>query len=195
MQNSVLIIDDDRDVCNVLMNILTGEGYQTYSVCSGTEGLEKIKKKKYDLIILDLKLPDISGTEVLRQIRNFDKDVSVIILTGYPEVDTAIAAFKNHAVDYIKKPFKVSNLRAVIQKELRKKSIKQDPGITEIKNVGIKIKSLRKKNEMSLGTLAEKTRLSKSFLSELERKKKFPRLSTLQTIAQELGVNVNLFFK
>jgi DNA-binding NtrC family response regulator len=195
MENRILVVDDDRDVCGVLTRNLRNEGYNASFSNTGYGGIEEVKNGNYDLVFLDLKLPDMDGAEVLKRIRSFNKDIVVVVLTGYPSLDTAIETLKCHASDYILKPFKVSHLKHVIEKELLKKSVKEEFGIMEITDIGPKIKELRKKNKISLDVLAEKTNLSKSFLSEVERKKKFPRLSTLQSIARNLGVNVYLFFK
>lgn len=195
MKNKILIIDDDKDVCKTLTNNLSEEGYRTRFVFNGLDGVAKVKKEEYDLIILDLKLPDIYGTEVLKRIRSFNKEVVIIILTAYPSIETAIETLKNRASDYILKPFDINHLRVVIKRELVKRSTKEELRLTEITDIGRRIKELRKNKELTLDALAERTKLSKSFLSELERQKKFPRLDTLQTIARELGVSVYFFFK
>lgn len=194
MGNNILIIDNDKDICSVLERNLATEGYRTATAFNGFDGISKLKRDKYDLVILDLKLPDIYGTEVLKEIRSFNKSVAIVVLTGYPTIETAVETLKNHASDYIRKPFEVRHLKSVIQKELLRKSAQEKLGITDISGLGQKIKKLRKINEMSLDDLAAKTQLSKSFLSEVERKKKYPRLSTLQNIAEKLGVNIYFLF-
>jgi len=195
MKHRILVIDDDKDICKFLKDNLAEEGYKTSYALNGLEGIERVKKEEYDLIILDLRLPDIYGTEVLKEIRSFNKQVVVIILTAYPSINTAIETFKNRVSDYILKPFDINHLRTVIQRELVNKSAKEELRLTEITSVGRRIRELRRNKKLSLDTLARRTKLSKSFLSELERKKKFPRLNTLQTIARDLGVSVYFFFK
>ena len=137
---NILIIDDDKDVCEVLKNNLSLEGFNAYSACGGFEGIEKFRAGKFDLVILDLKLPDINGVDVLSEIRDFDKDIIVIILTGYPTVDTAVKTLKNNATDYISKPFEVSHLMMVIQRELLKKNTEREYGVADIANIGKRIK-------------------------------------------------------
>ncbi len=195
METKILIIDDDRDVCTVLTRNLSEDGYQVQNAYNGIEGIKKVREGKYNLIILDMKLPDMDGIDVLKEIQNIDEEAAIIVLTGYPAVETAVETLKNKAIDYIVKPYKINHLRAIIQKELLRKSAEKEFGVIELSSIGKRIKRLRKMNDMSLDVLAKKTKLSKSFLSEVERKKKFPRLSTLETIAKNLGVSVSLIFK
>ncbi|MFH1416263.1 MAG: response regulator [Elusimicrobiota bacterium] len=195
LKSRILIIDDDKDVCKVLKKNLSEEGYDVSAVFSGSDGIDSVSRKRFELLILDMKLPDMHGTKVLEKISEIDPSIAVIVLTGYPDIDSAVKTLKSQAVDYIQKPFKISELKAIVQKELLMVSARKEYGVTQIDNVGKRINQLRKKNEMSLDVLAERTDLSKSFLSEVERKKKFPRLSTLQRIAKELGVSVKLIFK
>lgn len=125
--HKILVIDDDRDVCEVLIKNLVSLGYGADSAFSGQEGIEKAKKDRYDLIILDLKLPDLYGTEVLKKIRKFNKDVIIIILTAYPSVETAIETLKNNrASDFICKPFNIDHLRIVIESQLEQRKVKKD---------------------------------------------------------------------
>lgn len=194
MLKRILIIDDDKDVCEVLSKNLTHDGYEAVYAFSGASGIEKTQEGKFDIIILDLKLPDMYGTDVLKQIQNNGQDIPVIILTGYPSLDSAIETFRNNGVDYLRKPFNINELRTTLTKALTAKPRIPKKKLTEIKNVGEKFKELRKSKRMSLDILADKTDLSKSFLSEMERARRFPRLDTLQKIARALDVDVHFFF-
>ncbi|MFH1338669.1 MAG: response regulator [Candidatus Omnitrophota bacterium] len=195
-KRKILVIDDDRDVCEVLLKNLVSFGYDADSAFSGQEGIEKTKQGGYDLIILDLKLPDLYGTEVLKEIRKFNKDVVIIILTAYPSVETAIETLKNNqAADFIYKPFNIDHLRIVIESQLEHRKVKKDLILMGRADIGKEIKQARINKNLSLDMLARKTGLSKSFLSELERGKKYPRLDSLEKIAQALEVNVNFFFR
>jgi len=191
----VLVIDDDPDVCRVLGENLSDQGFQPATALSGGAGIEKARQEKYDLVILDLKLPDMAGIEVLRKIRSFDKDVVIVVLTGYPTVETAIETLKGTAADYLLKPFDVNHLISVIHRELAGRKAKSEMDLTEVLDVGERIRKLRRSRGMSLAALAEKSDLSKSYLSELERRKKSPGVDTLLSIARGLGVSVYFFFK
>src|SRR3990167_4518190 len=102
-REKVLIIDDEPKIGWIFSKI-AGEEYQIFSVQTGREGLAFIKEEKPALVFLDIRLPDTSGVDLLRQIRQFDKDLLVIMLTANEEVRTAVEAMKLGAYDYLTKP-------------------------------------------------------------------------------------------
>jgi len=191
----ILIIDDDKDVCDVLSRNLARDSYDVSCAYSGADGITMLKESVYDLVILDLKLPDMAGTEVLSAIREFNKKLSVVILTAYPSVDSAVSSFKSCIADYIKKPFKIDNIREVIRKELIRRQSEMETKITKIPDIGVRMKEMRRQKGWSLDVLAGKAGLSKSFLSEMERGGRCPRLDTLQRISAALGISVYFFFE
>ena len=106
-KDKILVIDDSRFVCNQVKRVLEPRDYIVDVAYSGKEGLEKAKKGEYDLIVLDIELPDINGTEVLEKIRE-DEDlvnIPIIVLSGTADAETIRYILKNGANDYIKKPF------------------------------------------------------------------------------------------
>jgi DNA-binding NtrC family response regulator len=129
-RKKILVIDDERDIGWLFSKILTEEGYQVLIALNGPEGISTIQKEKPDLIILDLKLPGMDGIETLREIRKFDKDLLVVVLTGYETVDTAIEAMKLGAYDYLSKPVNIDKIKALIKDALKAQSlIKKNPNI------------------------------------------------------------------
>lgn len=196
MKSKILIIDDDKDVCAVLEKNLLSFGYNVSSVFSGNQALESIKNQCYDLALLDLKLPDSSGSELLKQIRGIDSRIIVIILTAYPSIESAIETLKEYqASDYIRKPFNIEHLRITIQKALENKALKKGSDLARMHDIGRTIREIRKNKSLSLDALARKTELSKSFLSEFERGKKCPRLETLKKITEVLEVDIHFLLK
>ena len=123
----ILIVDDDRAICDYMQTLLERDGYQVKSMSDPTGVTAELKKNDYHLVILDLMMPKRDGIEVLREIRKQDKDLAVVIFTGYPNLDTAVASMKLDAVDYIKKPFNVDEFRAVIARVMRKKGLSLTP--------------------------------------------------------------------
>ncbi len=111
IKNKVLIVDDDESVNNFLVKFLQRKGYAAVqSVGTGKEALEVIKKEDIKLVLLDIKLPDMNGIEILGKIKEIKKDVDVIMITGFPEESTAKEALKLGAYDYIMKPFDLAYL-------------------------------------------------------------------------------------
>jgi DNA-binding NtrC family response regulator len=123
----ILIIDDDNAIRAGVKRILSKAGYTAEVFCNGQLAIEHLKLKPVDLIISDLKMPGMSGLEVLKAIRELQSEVPIIIITGYSTVDTAVEVMKNGAVDYLAKPFTPDQLlqKVVLALEQRTKRIEQ----------------------------------------------------------------------
>lgn len=115
----ILVIDDEKDVCNIFEKSLTQEGYTVFTALDGASGLKIIKEKKPDIVLLDLKMPRMDGIEVLRNIKKIDKNIVVIIITGYGTMDSARMAMRLGAFDYITKPIDLEYVNAVIKDGLK----------------------------------------------------------------------------
>jgi len=123
---NVLIVEDDTKLRNALKEIMTREGYTVDVTESGDIAVSMIKDTVYDLVITDLKLPGIDGMDVLRSVQKLARDTSVIIITAYATVDTAVEAMKEGAEDYIAKPFNLDEIRLIVRKVLDKKALVDD---------------------------------------------------------------------
>jgi two-component system response regulator AtoC len=123
MMPAILIVDDDDVMRETLFDVLKRGGYEVYSVGSGNEALSVIKKNIIDLILLDMRLPDLNGLEVLKKIKEIDTEISVIIMTAFSDVQTAVLAMKSGAYHYINKPFELEELKLLIEKGLETKSL------------------------------------------------------------------------
>ncbi|MDD3801135.1 MAG: sigma-54-dependent transcriptional regulator [Desulfuromonas sp.] len=115
-QPRILVVDDEAVIREALRRILQSDGYQVDPVASGHAALERIQQEQYSVVISDLKMPGMSGMEVLKSIRILQPNVPVIIITGYATVETAVDAIKNGAFDYLSKPFTPDQVRALIRK-------------------------------------------------------------------------------
>src|SRR3990172_1113574 len=100
----VLVVDDERPTRLLMEKELPRAGYVVTSVESGEEALEQVRARDFDVILLDLKMPGIGGMEALRRIRDSGASAEVVVLTGHPDVDSAIQAMKLGAYDYLTKP-------------------------------------------------------------------------------------------
>jgi two-component system response regulator AtoC len=123
MRPSILIVDDDEVIRETLSDVLRKGGYEIFSVSSGNGALPVIKRNIIDLILLDMKLPDVDGLEILKRIKEFDTDILVIMMTAYSDVQTAVSAMKSGAYHYINKPFELEELKLLIDKGLETKSL------------------------------------------------------------------------
>jgi len=101
----ILVVDDEDIVRTSCSRTLSPEGYEVRLARNGVEGLKMASEERFDLVLTDLKMPDMDGIEVLRIIKEKWPETAVIIVTGYQTVDTAVKAIKLGAYDYIEKPF------------------------------------------------------------------------------------------
>lgn len=115
----VLVIDDEVAVNNNIRKILSKKGYTVDQAVSKSEALEKIEKQTYPLILLDLKIPEVNGLELLKAIRDQRPEAKVIIITGYASIETAVESSRMGVFDYLPKPFTPDEIRDVTEKAIR----------------------------------------------------------------------------
>ena len=116
---SILVIDDDASIAETLDLYLTEEGYKVRTALTGTEGLNKYVQEQPDVVILDIRLPDIDGFTVLEDLKEENENVKVIMITAFHDMETTINAMKGGAFDYIHKPVNVDELDLAIKKALK----------------------------------------------------------------------------
>jgi DNA-binding NtrC family response regulator len=114
----ILVVDDEQNSREGLTKILIKEGYEVVAAESGEDALVEAKKQDFDLIITDLRMPEVSGIDVLEKIRAKKPDIGVIIVTAYGEVNSYLKAMTLGAFEYLNKPIKLDELRRVISKAL-----------------------------------------------------------------------------
>jgi DNA-binding response OmpR family regulator len=100
----VLVVDDEADAVELLEEFLTTKGYEVATAFNGEEALRKIKEERPHLVLLDVRMPGMNGMEVLRRVREFDREVGIIMVTAVNEEETGREALKLGAFDYIVKP-------------------------------------------------------------------------------------------
>ncbi len=118
-----MVVEDDKKMRDGLFYVMTKEGYEVDAVDSGEAALGRIKNHAYDLVISDMKLPGIDGMEVLKAVKNYDKDISIIIITAYGSVSAAVSSMKEGADDYVLKPFDMEELKFVVRKVFEKREL------------------------------------------------------------------------
>jgi len=120
----ILVVDDEKSMREFLEILLRKEGYEVAVASNGFEATERIGAgQEFDLVITDLKMPRISGIDVLEHVKSTVPDTMVVVMTAYSTAETAIEAMKKGAYDYIPKPFKVDEIRVVIEKALEKRTL------------------------------------------------------------------------
>jgi DNA-binding NtrC family response regulator len=117
-KKDILVIDDEEIVRISCMRTLVPAGFKVDVARDGLEGLRMLKAKPYDLILIDLKMPNMDGMEVLENIKDIRPDLKVIIITGYSAVETAVKAIKMGAFNYLEKPFTPDSLLEAVKEAL-----------------------------------------------------------------------------
>ena len=114
-KQTILIVEDDEQVLDIVERILSSEGYKTATAAKASDAVHIAARIRPDIVILDLNLPDYNGIQVLREIKDIDQAIQVIILTGYGSQDAARSAMEIGAFDFLTKPVKFNELCAVVQ--------------------------------------------------------------------------------
>ncbi|MBI4830346.1 MAG: sigma-54-dependent Fis family transcriptional regulator, partial [Candidatus Lindowbacteria bacterium] len=116
--SSILIVDDDSQLRQSFDRLLTEEGYEVRTAATGEAGIEAVKEKTPDLVIMDVRMPGMSGLEAFRTMRQIEPKLPVVIMTAFGTTDTAIEATKLGAFDYVLKPFEIPDILSVIEQAL-----------------------------------------------------------------------------
>jgi diguanylate cyclase (GGDEF)-like protein len=119
-KGKVLIVDDAPDTLEIIQKLLNFEGYDVITAPTGEEGVKKVKEEKPDVVLMDINLPGIDGTEALRRVRKINPLQCVVMLTAFATLDNAILALKEGASDFIKKPFENEHLIHIVNQSLEK---------------------------------------------------------------------------
>ncbi|MEW6675828.1 MAG: response regulator [Nitrospirota bacterium] len=129
---NVLIIDDDKGMCRTLSHILGLDGYKVSTANTGSEGAARIKEGFFDIAILDIRLPDIDGVELLEAIKKTNPDLNIIMMTAYASIENAIKALNVGADAFVTKPLRIEELRAVVKKSIDKQRLANEKKRLEI---------------------------------------------------------------
>ncbi|WP_141674300.1 response regulator, partial [Dissulfuribacter thermophilus] len=116
MKRCILLIEDELSMRLGITHALSGAGYEITACEDGKQGVKALGQRRFDLVITDLRLPGLNGMEVLSKAKEMYPDIGVIIITAFPEIETAVSAIKQGAFDYISKPFTNEALLIVIER-------------------------------------------------------------------------------
>ncbi len=122
----ILIVEDEKSMREVLKILMEGEKYEVVSASDGLEGLSYITNDIFDLVITDIKMPKVGGFELLKKVKEISPDTIVIMITAFGTTEAAIDAMKLGAYDYINKPFKIDEIRLIVEKALEKKRLSEE---------------------------------------------------------------------
>ncbi len=125
----ILVVDDDKQLADDMVEYLTKFGYQAAAAYGGREGLTKFEQGDFQLVITDLKMPEMDGMELLDAVKELDSRVIVMVITGYGTIESAVDAIKRGAFDFIPKPFKMEELEVIVNRALERHTLFRQLGV------------------------------------------------------------------
>ncbi|MEN3333689.1 MAG: two-component system, NtrC family, response regulator AtoC [Blastocatellia bacterium] len=126
MKQKILIVEDEAQMCDLLVSFFGDKGYKVTAVQNGEDAIARLEEADYALVITDIKLPGMSGLELLARLRQEWQDVAVIIMTAFSSISSAVEAMKLGAEDYIGKPFQLDELAITVEKALERRSLRRE---------------------------------------------------------------------
>lgn len=191
---SILVVDDDEDVCAYIADLLSHDGYHVKAITDPQKAIEEFRRSDYHVAVVDLMMPRLPGIDLVSQLRKIDDDVAIIVLTGYPSLETATAAIAHEVAAYVKKPFSIDEFRGVITRIAKKKGLTLRKEDELHQTIGRTIRECRRTRGLTLKQLARRTNLSVSLLSQIERAESSASVSSLYKVAAALDVKLTTLF-
>lgn len=187
----VLVIDDDPSICKTVGLLLEDHGYSPRTYTDPDDALAAAEKESFQIALIDLRMPAMDGVEVVERLKKIDERMSCIVMTAYPDLDSATETMRRGTCDYIAKPFKQDELIASIDRAcLRMGIIYTDE--TELNRlIGQRIRSHRLSQNLTLRQLSDRTDLTTSQLSQVELGKNAASIWALARICNSLGLQVS----
>ena len=126
---NILVVDDDRLLADMLVEYLSSLGYGATAAYGGKEGLSRFDEQEFQLVITDLRMPDMGGMELLEAVRSLDGRVTVMVITGYGTIESAVDAIKKGAYDFIPKPIRLAELEIIVRRALEHHTLFRQLGV------------------------------------------------------------------
>ncbi len=184
----IAAIDDDLDFRNYIEDLLRDEGTYSVRTFSGPDELFLAAETRVpEIVLLDMKMGPASGEQVLEELLARWPELCIIIITGYPSLESMRATFKLRVFDYLAKPFSISQLRQTLSNAIEKFGLGRTAQDRLRERLGHRIKLLRVEQDWSLKDLATMTKLSVSQISSIERGANLPSIESLLSICHAFG--------
>lgn len=192
----ILILDDDPATCSVIQAALSNRDF-VIDVVSDPALVESTlaRPNSYHLIILDYVLPGLEADQVFAWIRDSQPDANVVVITGYPSVDSALNCLRARTYDYLTKPFQVDQLREIVFRCLETKGLLRMTEEALRESLGNAIRERRKALGLTLSNMSDRTNVSLGYLSQIELGKNSASIETLYRICLALGMKMSELFQ
>ena len=191
----ILILDDDPHTCAVIQAALSNRDF-VFEVVSDPMLVESALAgpNSYHLIVLDYVLPGLEAEQVFGWIRDRQPDANIVVVTGYPSVDSAINCLRAKTCDYLTKPFQVDQLREIVFRCLESKGLLRMTEDALKEALGAAIRERRKALNLTLANMSDRTGVSLGYLSQIELGKNSASIETLYRVCLALGMKMSELF-
>lgn len=187
----VLVIDDDPSICKTVGLLLEENGYSPRTYTDPDEALALADQESFQIALIDLRMPKMDGVEVVERLKEIDDRMSCIVMTAYPDLDSATETMRRGTCDYISKPFKEEELVAAVERASRRMGIIYTDEGELNRLIGQRIRSHRLGLNLTLRQLSDRTDLTTSQLSQVELGKNAASIWALARISNSLGLQVS----
>jgi DNA-binding response OmpR family regulator len=191
----ILILDDDPAVGRVIQSALARKDFTIEAVSDPQLMEARLQEKPYHIVILDYVIPGLESEQLLGWVRTHQPDASIIVVTGFPSIDSALNCLRAGTFDYLTKPFQVNQLQKVVMRCLENKGLLRMSEEALRESLGAAIRERRKALGLTLAQMAQRTNVSLGYLSQIELGKNSASIETLYRISLGLGVKIADLFQ
>jgi DNA-binding NtrC family response regulator len=191
----VLVLDDDSSVCRVIQAALAPNDFKVETISDPTQIEAALRSRQYHLIILDYVIPGLESEQVLEWVRETQAQASIIVVTAYPSIDSALNCLRARTYDYLTKPFPIAQLQKTVLRCLEGRGLLRMSEDALKQALGNAIRERRKALTLTLAQMAQRTGVSLGYLSQIELGKNSASIETLYKISLGLGIKMAELFQ
>ena len=191
----ILVLDDDESICRMIQAALGSSTFKVDTVADPLRMQDVLQERLYHVIILDYVLPGLHAEQAFEWIRQFQPDASIIVVTAYPSIDSALNCLRAGTYDYLTKPFQVAQLQRVVNRCLESRGLLRLSEEALREALGNVIRERRKSLGLTLAQMAQRTGVSLGYLSQIELGKNSASIETLYRISLGLGMKMADLFQ
>jgi CheY-like chemotaxis protein len=191
----ILVLDDDTSVCRVMQAALAPNGFKVEVVSDPAQMESALQARPWHVIILDYVIPGLESEQVLEWIRQHQPDASIIVVTAYPSIDSALNCLRARTYDYLTKPFQIAHLQRTVLRCLEGRGLLRLSEAALRESLGSAIRERRKSLGLTLAQMAQRTGVSLGYLSQIELGKNSASIETLYRISLGLGMRMSELFQ
>ncbi len=191
----ILVLDDDSSVCRVIQAALAPNDFKVETLSDPTLMEAALRGHQYHLIILDYVIPGLEAEQVLNWVREYQSNSSIIVVTAYPSIDSALNCLRARTFDYLTKPFPIAQLQKTVMRCLEGRGLLRMSETALKESLGNAIRERRKALGLTLAQMAQRTGVSLGYLSQIELGKNSASIETLYKISLGLGIKMAELFQ